>query len=193
MNALFRAAAGGCTGHGGTSSEVFRLVEATVEHSRRATALAAAEAVATPRSPGGEVEDVTDAAARTRLSSSASHASCAPRPAPRLPPPALSPQLAYLAAQLAARVDDITPASDSSLPIGLARRAAAPPKVTYALTPNTKLVFVPTAHAHAFELSDAKSFLAGGTTRLLLRAAHEGDATEWALAINTLVETGVAL
>ena len=98
-------------------------------------------------------------------------------------------------------MDDIVPAATptdpaaaaaaSSLPIGLVHRASAPPKVTYALTPNTKLAFMPTAHPHAFELSDVKSFLAGGTSRLLLRAVHEGDATEWALAINTLIETVV--
>jgi len=206
--ALFRAASGGCTGHGGTGREVSALVEATQEHARAAASAAAvaaaAAAAASPRSPGG-AEDITDAAARAAADAraAASPARAPPRPAPRLPAPALPPALVAYAAAFAARVDDLVPggpppadaaaaAAAAALPAALAKRAAAPPRLSFALTAATKLAFAPAAHAHAFELADAKGFLAGGTTRLLLRAVHEGDATEWALAINTLLETGLA-
>ncbi len=182
---------------------MFDLVEATAEHARRASAAAAAASAASPRSPGGEVEDITDAAARARAGAPATPR--LERPAPRLPPAALPAALAHHAAQCSARVDDVggvgggvvvgggggagADAAAALQPITLSRRAAAPPKSSYVLSAATKFAFLPAAHAHAFELCDAKSLLAGGSTRLLLRAVNEADATDWALAINTLIDT----
>ncbi len=199
---LFRAGSGGCGGHGGTSREVFALVEATAEHARAlatagAVAAAAERATAEATSPRS-TEDITDAAAAARARPAAAPRGPA-RPAPSLPPPALSPALSAYAAAFAARVDDLAPpgalgcapAEAPAAALIHARKAGAPPKLTYALTAATKLAFAPAVHAHAFELSDARGFFAGGTTKLLLRAVHDGDATEWALAINTLLETTV--
>ena len=45
LNALFRPSAGGCAGHGGTSREVFALVDAAHEHQRAHAASEALSAV----------------------------------------------------------------------------------------------------------------------------------------------------
>jgi hypothetical protein len=193
LNALFKPSTGGCSGHGGTSREVFALVDATLGHNRAQAASAGSSAVpASPRSPGG-VDDITDASDGARGAPPAPPAARLARPAPTLPPPPLSSALAAFAASYAARVEDLAGVaeSDAASPLARLRKSASAPKVTYALTPKTKVAFAPTVHAHAFELVDEKGLLAGGTQRLVLRGVHEADAGEWSIAVNIMLEKGI--
>ena len=107
-----------------------------------------------------------------------------------LPPPALPAALAALSANLATSCPDLSTVGD----LGAAARAVAsePPSAqTYVLTPSSRFDLVPTAHPHAFEVSDKAGWF--GSVRLMLRAQSQQDLNEWRAATLAMVEQAVIM
>jgi hypothetical protein len=105
------------------------------------------------------------------------------------PQPALPPTVIASAVANSSRIDDLV--VDGALdPFARAKKAAAPPTLSFELTNTTKLAFTPTVHAHAFELQDAKGWFA--SNKLLLRAVDQDDMVEWIGTFNALIENIVS-
>jgi len=112
---------------------------------------------------------------------------------------AFPPTLAEYVAGCAGRIDDMVAAGESGVkgvvldPFAASRKASTSPKHSFPLSPSSKVTFLPAQHACAFEVKEERGFFGGGSTRVVLRAAHERDMQDWATAITMVMDTVVPL
>lgn len=111
-----------------------------------------------------------------------------------LPPPPLPADLMRMAAAYSSNVADLLPADSGTSssgteedPVQLAKKANSAPSQSIPIIASTKLIFAPTIHPDAFEITDKSGFL-GFSTKIPLRGASPDGCVDWVVALNAVIE-----